>query len=91
MRVRVFADPQPRCWSGVYRLYDAEWRLLYIGSSVNPMGRLYDHIRHKEWGATIAVMVVEWYPNERRTWTEERRAIRSSRPEHNVIRYRAAA
>lgn len=89
--MRIFADPRPAGWAGVYRLYDADGLLLYVGSGGEPKARIQAHIRQKGWGADIAVVVIEWYPADWQARQAEQIAIRHESPIHNVIRYRVAA
>ena len=43
----------------LYRFYDAEGRLLYIGRSVQVLGRLESHKYTKDWWPTVARMDIE--------------------------------
>lgn len=66
----------------MYRLYDANGGLLYIGASYDPDRRLDDHKR-KPWGAAITRQTVRWYPSRDEALDEESRAIEAERPPHN--------
>jgi hypothetical protein len=66
----------------VYRLYDAEGTLLYIGASYDPDRRRDDH-RRKPWGAAISRQAVKWYPTREDALDEEAHAISAERPPHN--------
>lgn len=73
---------KPTC---VYRLYDIEGRLLYVGLTKNPPGRLPAH-RRKAWGPEIASHVLEWFDCRDAAKDAERHAIYHENPVHNVTR-----
>jgi predicted GIY-YIG superfamily endonuclease len=75
---------KPSC---VYRLYDAEGALLYVGMTVNPLGRIPAHKR-KPWGDQIDHHAVEWFENRVAAKEAERSAIRHENPIHNITRPR---
>ena len=89
--MRIWADPRPRFWTGVYRLYSTDGALLYVGVGVDPRNRVTEHIRRKPWGGEIADVVIDWYQYIEVAHLAERRAIRDEKPLHNVIRYASAA
>jgi hypothetical protein len=66
----------------VYRLLDAEGRLLYVGHGKDPARRLAAH-RRKPWGSQIATMTTEGYPDRADAEVAEARAIYSEMPAHN--------
>jgi predicted GIY-YIG superfamily endonuclease len=68
--------------AAVYRLYDAEGTLLYIGASYNPDRRCEEHMR-KPWGSQIARRAEEWHPSREDAFAAERRAIWEEGPRHN--------
>lgn len=76
---------KPSC---VYRLYDIEGRLLYIGMSTNPLGRIPQHRSRKPWGKQIAYYDVAWHPDREAAKDAERRAIHAEDPLHNIVRAR---
>ena len=70
----------------LYRYYDADGRLLYIGISLNAVARATQHRADKHWWNDVARMTVEKIPGDRRHALEvERRAIRDEGPLHNVV------
>lgn len=73
----------PRRQTTVYRLYDANGRLLYIGSSVHPQVRWEQHASEKLWWSSVAHARVDWHPNRRAARASELEAIRSEAPLHN--------
>ena len=68
--------------AAVYRLYDAEGVLLYIGSSYDPDVRLRTH-REKWWGQGIARRTVEWHPDRATAYEQEAAAILREDPKCN--------
>lgn len=73
--------------SSVYRLYDAEGRLLYVGLARRPENRIYAHKR-KPWGHLINSMAVEWFDDREAAKAAERTAIHHEEPIHNLARPR---
>lgn len=69
----------------VYRFYDAEGRLLYVGISLNLEGRLAKH-RRREWWPEVVRCDVEWFEDRRGAKAAERAAIAEEDPIHNVTR-----
>lgn len=75
----VSNEPRP---AAVYRLYDADGALLYIGSSYDPDARYKTH-REKWWGHEIARRAVEWRPDRATAYKEEAAAILRENPKRN--------
>lgn len=74
----------------VYRLYDAEGDLLYIGSSKHPLQRLKQHLfEHTWWADRVAQGRCVVFPNRAAAFVAEKRAIRTEHPIHNVQNYGA--
>jgi predicted GIY-YIG superfamily endonuclease len=70
----------------LYRLYDADGALLYVGVSVNPVARLIHHKRAKDWYHDIAKIVIEKHATREAAYAAERKAIREENPKHNMAR-----
>lgn len=68
----------------VYRLYDADYRLLYVGQSVNLAQRLATHGREKQWWSDVDTISVEHFPSKDAAARAERRALCSEAPRYNV-------
>jgi predicted GIY-YIG superfamily endonuclease len=68
----------------VYRAYDANDGLLYIGSAKNAASRISAHKRSAPWRHLVARWAVEEYPNIRAARKAEREAIRAESPEWNL-------
>jgi predicted GIY-YIG superfamily endonuclease len=84
----------PRYWSDmcdlqtcVYRFYDVDNHLLYVGISMNFEGRLAKH-RRRPWWPSVARQTFEWYPNRTSAKDAERWAIHHENPLHNLTRPR---
>lgn len=68
----------------LYRLYDADGRLLYIGVTCNPQQRWDGHRGDKPWWPLVARKELTTYPDRSAALTAERDAIRTEKPLHNV-------
>lgn len=60
--------------AAVYRLYDAEGALLYIGSAYDPDERCKAH-RSQPWWPQVARRTEEWHPARGKAYVEELKAI----------------
>lgn len=69
----------------LYRLFDANDRLLYIGIAERWTGRLAQHHADKTWFGDVARLTIEHHPDHTAALEAEAAAIRSERPEHNVM------
>lgn len=78
----VRSDTYPNIWTAVYRLYDADRRLLYVGMAYDYVLRFRQHAR-KHWWPKVASKDVIWFDNRLDAAYEEARAIREEAPVHN--------
>lgn len=69
----------------LYRLYDAEDTLLYVGVSVEPFRRMTQHAAEQAWWGTVARTTIETFPDREAALTAEREAICTEQPHYNVI------
>lgn len=69
-----------RC--AIYRLFDEEGELLYVGVSNDPYRRLRDH-RRKFWGKVVASVTVEWFDTRIEAQRAEIWAICDEEPSFN--------
>jgi predicted GIY-YIG superfamily endonuclease len=69
----------------LYRAYDAQGVLLYIGITMNPGNRFAQHSEDKPWWADVAEIRVEHFGSRKRVLAAERAAIQAERPRFNVI------
>lgn len=70
--------------TAVYRFYDRTGRLLYVGITHNLGSRFGSHERKSAWWADQCSLVVVWRDSRERAAAEERIAIRSEKPLHNI-------
>lgn len=70
--------------TALYRLFDADEKLLYIGISRDPKIRWRQHRRWSAWSTQVAMRVIEWHDSRTAALLAELRAIRTERPRHNV-------
>jgi len=68
----------------LYRFYGSGGELLYIGISRQWPDRFKQHGRDKYWFGDIARIEIEYVDSRERALDEEKRAIQSERPLHNV-------
>jgi predicted GIY-YIG superfamily endonuclease len=73
----------PRRLTTVYRLFDANDRLLYVGTSAEPQGRWEQHAREKLWWSAVTRAEVDWHPSRTDAMAAERAAIQNENPLHN--------
>jgi predicted GIY-YIG superfamily endonuclease len=69
----------------LYRLHDADDSLLYVGISSRLGRRLDEHAEVKPWWPQVASVTLERFPDRVSATVAEGAAIRSERPEHNVV------
>lgn len=70
--------------TALYRLYDADGQLLYIGVAYDPQQRWYSHANTAPWWPRVARREVTWYPHRPAAEDAERDAIRAEAPMFNV-------
>lgn len=68
----------------LYRHYDAEGRLLYVGISLSAVVRLQKHNFDAHWSRNIARMDIEHFPSRDAALEAESMAIQSEKPLHNI-------
>lgn len=69
--------------TAVYRLYDKEGVLLYVGMSDDPAARWRMHRIEKTWWPAVARKTVEWFDERTEAAKAEARAIRDEAPVYN--------
>ncbi|MFC5144267.1 GIY-YIG nuclease family protein [Streptomyces aureoversilis] len=67
----------------LYRLFDANHQLLYVGISKDPMGRWREHVANS-WWRDVAEYSVTWYPTRAEARAAEKTALTSENAKHNV-------
>lgn len=74
----------------LYRLYDANGRLLYIGKTINHWtGRMSEHRNIQPWWHEVAQVRLEPYLTDHELSAAEIAAIKSERPRYNVVHNRS--
>ncbi len=68
----------------LYRHFNNDGRLLYVGISVNPLSRLEEH-KNSKWFASIAKMTVETFATTEEAERAEKLAIKSESPICNIL------
>jgi hypothetical protein len=69
--------------SSLYRHFDEDGVLLYVGIAVDPVRRLSGH-RHSHWYDKIDTIRIEHCPTHEAALAAELEAIRTEKPVHNV-------
>jgi predicted GIY-YIG superfamily endonuclease len=68
----------------LYRFYDSEWRLLYVGISWDVAARIGQHRDSKPWFEYVAFIRVDHYLTRAAAETAEQDTIREERPPFNT-------
>jgi predicted GIY-YIG superfamily endonuclease len=69
----------------LYRLYDSEDQLIYVGVSKSAVRRLEQHLRDKPWADQIARQTAQAYPSRDAAIEAERQAIQKEKPKKNIL------
>ena len=70
--------------TSLYRHYDAQGALLYVGMSLNAVGRLANHKSVAPWFRKINRVTIEHYASRKAALEAERLAILAEKPLYNV-------
>lgn len=68
----------------LYRFFDAEGVLLYVGITCNPGTRMMTHARQKSWWSQVASSTMQHLDSREALEDAERLAIRSEFPKYNL-------
>lgn len=68
--------------AAVYRLYDPEGVLLYIGSAYDPEERCREHCK-KPWWPEVASRAEEWFDSRGAAYVEEMKAVGIEKSKYN--------
>ena len=71
------------CKPVVYRCFSESGRLLYVGSTLNPVARMRQHARVTRWWPEVATVVREVFASELAARDGELKAVRSEHPVYN--------
>lgn len=69
--------------TALYRLYDADGQLLYVGITANPKKRWYAHGRDKHWWPEVTRKTIEWFETRKSAERVEKIEIEEERPVYN--------
>jgi excinuclease UvrABC nuclease subunit len=67
----------------LYRHYNGEGQLIYVGCSLSSVARLAQHREHSHWFSNIARVTIQRFETRQEALAEETRAIRSEHPLYN--------
>jgi hypothetical protein len=81
LRSRIFGRP-----TAVYRIFDADERLLYVGITCNLKARLSNHHACKPWWPDARSAAIEWCADRRIALHQEACAIPGENPRYNITR-----
>ena len=70
--------------TALYRFYDDQGELLYVGITNDPWRRWRQHVLAKPWYPQVKHQAVTWYGSEPQARKAETRAIRAERPKFNI-------
>ena len=68
----------------LYRFFDADGHLLYVGISLNPGERWKQHRADKPWWLEVASITIDHLPDRDAALQAETAAIKSERPRYNI-------
>lgn len=75
----------------LYRFFDAQDDLLYVGISMNFASRIRSHKSERDWFTQIASITLEHYETREAAVEAEKQAITQECPRHNVAHNQARA
>lgn len=84
MSVEDLGTYEARCVA-LYRLFDEEARLLYVGKSVHPRQRWREHAADKPWWGEVRSKTTEWLDSEEEAARAEIAAIQTEGPRYNIL------
>lgn len=71
--------------TALYRHYDINGNLLYIGISLSAINRLSQHKNTSEWFNSIAKVDIEWFNDRESAILAEMEAVRLENPKFNIF------
>ena len=69
--------------TALYRLYDDNDVLLYVGATNNPAVRWAKHAADKPWWGDVSRQEITWHPDRPAALKAEKEAIRKEQPKYN--------
>lgn len=73
----------------LYRHFDKDDNLLYVGVSLSTIYRLGQHKEHSHWFNSIAKVTIENFSTREASLTAETEAILKEKPRHNIMKTKA--
>ena len=68
----------------LYKIYDAEETLLYVGVSISILRRFEEHLNSTKWSKTAATIKIETFDKRSSAIKAEELAIKSENPIFNI-------
>jgi excinuclease UvrABC nuclease subunit len=68
----------------LYRHFDAEDKLLYVGISLRPFTRIKEHSVVSNWADAIANVRIEYFPTRKEALEAEAKAVQEENPLYNI-------
>lgn len=69
----------------LYRIFDADGALLYVGATMNPSSRLNEHSKLKPWWDEASTITLEHFASYESLIDAETQAIRTENPKYNQL------
>lgn len=69
----------------LYRMFDQNGDLIYVGITCNPPARIKQHSKEKEWFSEVTHITLEPFRTRHELEEAEKHAIRTERPKYNVM------
>lgn len=69
----------------LYRHFDANRRLLYVGVSLSTLERLRRHKRSSHWFAEVVYITIERFETRELALAAEKAAVKAERPRFNLM------
>lgn len=69
----------------LYRFFDSDRQLLYVGLTVDPGARWSSHCKEKPWWHEVDTVKVETFPTRDLVIKAEREAIETEHPRYNIV------
>lgn len=70
--------------TNLYRHFNTDGVLLYVGISLNAAARLYQHSQYSHWFSDVSNVTIETFPTREEALTAETKAIHDESPKYNI-------
>jgi hypothetical protein len=84
MVLSCVSGPTKDVETSLYRHFDQDGTLLYVGIAIDPIKRLYSHSSVSHWYDQIETVKIKRYPSRYTALAAEVEAIRTEKPLYNV-------